>query len=59
MPVITPQNPLFPLMMRAAWTVHYMAKGCTYTKAAKLATKRLRSGKRTWPPKTIISVASN
>ena len=38
---------LSPLL--AAWTLHYMSKGCTDTKAIKVAFKRIRSGKRTWP----------
>ncbi|MCP5018422.1 MAG: hypothetical protein GY938_24560 [Ketobacter sp.] len=37
---------LSPLI--AAWTMHYMAKGCAETKARQVAVKRVQS-KMTWP----------
>lgn len=33
----------------AAWIAHYMAKGCTSTKAYDVAWRKVRSS-RTWPP---------
>lgn len=38
---------LSPLI--AAWTAHYVRKGCSDTKARDVASRRVQSGKRTWP----------
>lgn len=32
-----------------AWTLHYMAKGCSNTKANAVAYRKVRRS-RTWPP---------
>lgn len=34
----------------AAWSAHYMRKGCTGTKALRVACDKVRRS-RTWPPK--------
>jgi hypothetical protein len=44
----TPYPNLSPLI--AAWTAHYVAKGCMPTKARDVAWRRVRR-KRTWPPR--------
>lgn len=33
----------------AAWTAHYLAKGCNSTKARDVACRKVRQS-RTWPP---------
>ena len=41
----------------AAWTAHYIAKGCHPVKAEHVANKKVERS-RTWPPKTYVPASA-